>query len=143
VFEAQAGGPVHSKKKPASGPELLVDIPRQQVDHSGQHHRSSLYAGAVNGAGLTARAGIRPSSASGSSTNRAIDPQVVVARRRTARQTRSAVLGEVNTPARFSGRSGRASRRPARSPAPAVRNIRPTKTKVTIKRGGQSLLRNH
>jgi polysaccharide export outer membrane protein len=132
VFEAQAGG-LFIPKEAGVRAGNFVDIPRQQVDQSG--NITVPYAGAVKVAGLTARAVsdiIRERI-----KNRAIDPQVVVAVAE-QRGNQISVLGEVNTPARFPVDPGgiKATGAIARAGGPKFPSY---ETKVTIKRGGQVL----
>lgn len=95
VFEAQAGG-LFIPKEASVRPGNFVDIPRQQVDQSG--HIIVPYAGSIKVNGLTPRAVahiIRDKI-----KDRAVDPQAVVSVVE-QRGNQVAVLGEVNTPARF------------------------------------------
>lgn len=95
VFEAQAGGLfIPGEAGVRSG--NFVDIPRQQVDQSGNINIP--YAGPIKVSGQTPRAAsniIRERL-----KDRAIDPQVVVAVAE-QRGNQVSVLGEVNSPSRF------------------------------------------
>ncbi len=82
VYEAQAGG-LFIPREAGVRPGNFVDIPRQQVDQSGNINIP--YAGSIKVAGLTPRAVsniIRDRL-----KDRAIDPQAVVAGRGTTRQS--------------------------------------------------------
>lgn len=130
VYEAQSGG-LFIPKEASVRPGNFVDIPKQQVDQSG--NITIPYAGSVKVAGLTARAVsdiIRERI-----KNRAIDPQVVVAVAE-QRGNQISVLGEVNTPVRFPVDPGgiRVTGAVARAGGPKYPSY---ETKVTIKRGTQ------
>jgi polysaccharide export outer membrane protein len=132
VFEAQSGG-LFIPKEAGVRAGNFVDIPKQQVDQSG--NITVPYAGPVKVAGLTARAVsdiIRERI-----KNRAIDPQVVVAVAE-QRGNQISVLGEVNTPVRFPVDPGgiKVTGAIARAGGPKFPSY---ETKVTIKRGAQVL----
>ena len=132
VFEAQSGG-LFIPKEAGVRAGNFVDIPKQQVDQSG--NITVPYAGAVKVAGLTARAVsdiIRERI-----KNRAIDPQVVVAVAE-QRGNQISVLGEVNTPVRFPVDPGgiKVTGAIARAGGPKYPSY---ETKVTLKRGNQVL----
>jgi polysaccharide biosynthesis/export protein len=95
VFEAQAGG-LFIPREAGVRSGNFVDIPRQQVDQSG--NIAIPYAGSITVAGLTPRAVsniIRERL-----KDRAIDPQAVVSVVE-QRGNQISVLGEVNAPLRF------------------------------------------
>lgn len=95
VYEAQAGG-LFIPREAGVRPGNFVDIPRQQVDQSGNINIP--YAGSIKVAGLTPRAVsniIRERL-----KDRAIDPQAVVSVAE-QRGNQISVLGEVNSPLRF------------------------------------------
>jgi polysaccharide export outer membrane protein len=95
VYEAQAGG-LFIPREASVRPGNFVDIPRQQVDDSG--NITIPYAGSLKVVGLTPRAVsniIRERL-----KDRAIDPQAVVSVAE-QRGNQIAVLGEVNSPLRF------------------------------------------
>ena len=95
VYEAQAGG-LFIPREAGVRPGNFVDIPRQQVDQSGNINIP--YAGSIKVSGLTPRAVsniIRERL-----KDRAIDPQAVVAVAE-QRGNQISVLGEVNSPLRF------------------------------------------
>jgi polysaccharide export outer membrane protein len=95
VYEAQAGG-LFIPREAGVRPGNFVDIPRQQVDLSGNINIP--YAGSIKVAGQTPRAvsnAIRERI-----KDRAIDPQAVVSVVE-QRANQVSVLGEVNTAARF------------------------------------------
>ncbi|MFB9268755.1 polysaccharide biosynthesis/export family protein [Bradyrhizobium erythrophlei] len=129
VYEAQAGG-LFIPREAGVRPGNFVDIPRQQVDQSGNINIP--YAGAVKVAGLTPRAvsGIIRERLK----DRAIDPQVVVAVAE-QRGNQVSVLGEVNSPLRFPIDPGgiHLMSAIARSGGPKYPSY---ETRVTIKRNG-------
>jgi polysaccharide export outer membrane protein len=130
IYEAQSGG-LFIPKEASVRPGNFVDIPKQQVDQSG--NIVIPYAGSVKVAGLTARAVsdiIRERI-----KNRAIDPQVVVAVAE-QRGNQISVLGEANSPVRFPFDPGgiRVTGAVARAGGPKYPSY---ETKVTIKRGTQ------
>jgi polysaccharide export outer membrane protein len=132
VYEAQSGG-LFIPKEASVRPGNFVDIPKQQVDQSG--NITIPYAGSVKVAGLTARAVsdiIRERI-----KNRAIDPQVVVAVAE-QRGNQISVLGEINTPVRFPVDPGgiKVTGAIARAGGPKYPSY---ETKVTVKRGAQVL----
>jgi polysaccharide export outer membrane protein len=95
VYEAQAGG-LFIPREAGVRPGNFVDIPRQQVDQSGNINIP--YAGSIKVSGLTPRAVsniIRERL-----KDRAIDPQAVVSVAE-QRGNQISVLGEVNSPQRF------------------------------------------
>ena len=95
VYEAQAGG-LFIPREAGVRPGNFVDIPRQQVDQSGNINIP--YAGSIKVSGLTPRAVsniIRERM-----KDRAIDPQAVVSVAE-QRGNQISVLGEVNSPQRF------------------------------------------
>lgn len=95
VYEAQAGG-LFIPREAGVRPGNFVDIPRQQVDESGNINIP--YAGSIKVSGLTPRAVsniIRERL-----KDRAIDPQAVVSVAE-QRGNQISVLGEVNAPQRF------------------------------------------
>lgn len=95
VYEAQAGG-LFIPREASVRPGNFVDIPRQQVDQSGNINIP--YAGSIKVEGLTPRA--VSSIIRERLKDRAIDPQAVVAVAE-QRGNQISVLGEVNAPARF------------------------------------------
>ncbi|MBR0851316.1 polysaccharide export protein [Bradyrhizobium diazoefficiens] len=132
VYEAQSGG-LFIPKEASVRPGNFVDIPKQQVDQSG--NITIPYAGSVKVAGLTPRAVsdiIRERI-----KNRAIDPQVVVAVAE-QRGNQISVLGEANSPVRFPVDPGgiRVTGAIARAGGPKYPSY---ETKVTVKRGTQVL----
>jgi polysaccharide biosynthesis/export protein len=95
VYEAQAGG-LFIPREAGVRPGNFIDMPRQQVDQSG--NIVIPYAGAIKVAGLTPRAVsklIRERL-----ENRAVDPQAIVSVVE-QRGNQVSVLGDVNSPQRF------------------------------------------
>jgi polysaccharide export outer membrane protein len=95
VYEAQAGG-LFIPREAGVRPGNFVDLPRQQVDQSGNINIP--YAGSIKVVGLTPRAVsniIRERL-----KDKAIDPQAIVSVAE-QRGNQISVLGEVNTPQRF------------------------------------------
>jgi polysaccharide export outer membrane protein len=130
VFEAQAGG-LFIPREAGVRSGNFVDIPKQQVDQSG--NVTIPYAGVVKVAGLTPRAVsdiIRERI-----KNRAIDPQVVVSVDE-QRGNQLSVLGEVNNPLRFAVDPGgiRVTGAIARAGGPKNPSY---ETKVAIQRDGR------
>ncbi|WP_244645760.1 polysaccharide biosynthesis/export family protein [Bradyrhizobium campsiandrae] len=95
VYEAQAGG-LFIPREAGVRPGNFVDIPRQQVDQSGNINIP--YAGSIKVAGLTPRA--VSNIVRERLKDRAIDPQAVVSVAE-QRGNQVSVLGEVNSPLRF------------------------------------------
>jgi polysaccharide biosynthesis/export protein len=131
VFEAQSGG-LFIPREASVRPGNFVDIPRQQVDQSG--NITVPYAGTIKAAGLTARAVadiVRERI-----KNRAIDPQAVVSVVE-QRGNQISVLGEVNAPLRFPVDPGGIRVMGAIARAGGPKN--PSwETKVKIKRGSKT-----
>jgi polysaccharide export outer membrane protein len=131
VYEAQAGG-LFIPREAGVRPGNFVDIPRQQVDQSGNINIP--YAGSVKVAGLTPRAVsniIRERL-----KDRAIDPQAVVSVLE-QRGNQVSVLGEVNAPLRFPVDPGgiRLMGAIARAGGPKYPSY---ETTITIKRNGHT-----
>jgi len=131
VYEAQAGG-LFIPREAGVRPGNYVDIPRQQVDQSGNINIP--YAGSIKVAGLTPRAVsniIRERL-----KDRAIDPQAVVSVTE-QRGNQISVLGEVNSPQRFPVDPGgiRLMGAIARAGGPKYPSYEST---VTIKREGRT-----
>ncbi|WP_247321234.1 polysaccharide biosynthesis/export family protein [Bradyrhizobium sp. 21] len=131
VYEAQAGG-LFIPREAGVRPGNFVDIPRQQVDQSGNINIP--YAGSVKVAGLTPRAVsniIRERL-----KDRAIDPQAVVSVAE-QRGNQISVLGEVNSPQRFPVDPGgiRLMGAIARAGGPKYPSYEST---ITIKREGRT-----
>lgn len=131
VYEAQAGG-LFIPREAGVRPGNFVDIPRQQVDQSGDINIP--YAGAIKVAGLTPRAVsaiIRERL-----KDRAIDPQAIVAVAE-QRGNQISVLGEVNTALRFPIDPGGIRLMGAIARAGGPKN--PSyETTITIKRNGRT-----
>lgn len=133
IFEAQPGG-LFIPREASVRPGNFVDIPKQQVDQSGNINVP--YAGSIKVAGLTTRAAaniIRERL-----KDRAIDPQAVVSVAE-QRGNQVSVLGEVNTPLRFAIDPGgiRLMGAIARAGGPKYPAY---ETKVTIKRNGRTFV---
>ena len=131
VYEAQAGG-LFIPREAGVRPGNFVDIPRQQVDQSGNINIP--YAGSIKVSGLTPRAVgniIRERL-----KDRAIDPQAVVSVAE-QRGNQVSVLGEVNTPLRFPVDPGgiRLMGAIARAGGPKYPSYEST---ITIKRNGRT-----
>ena len=131
VYEAQAGG-LFIPREAGVRPGNFVDIPRQQVDQSGNINIP--YAGSIKVAGLTPRAVsniIRDRL-----KDRAVEPQAVVAVAE-QRGNQVSVLGEVNTPLRFPIDPGgiRLMSAIARGGGP---KSPPYEIKITLKRDGRT-----
>jgi len=131
VYEAQAGG-LFIPREAGVRPGNFVDIPRQQVDQSGNINIP--YAGSIKVAGLTPRAVsniIRERL-----KDRAIDPQAVVSVLE-QRGNQISVLGEVNAPLRFPIDPGgiRLMGAIARAGGPKYPSY---ETTITIKRNGRT-----
>ncbi|WP_426412167.1 polysaccharide biosynthesis/export family protein [Bradyrhizobium ganzhouense] len=131
VYEAQAGG-LFIPREAGVRPGNFVDIPRQQVDQSGNINIP--YAGSVKVSGLTPRAVsniIRERL-----KDRAIDPQAVVSVAE-QRGNQISVLGEVNSPQRFPVDPGgiRLMGAIARAGGPKYPSYEST---ITIKREGRT-----
>jgi polysaccharide biosynthesis/export protein len=131
VYEAQAGG-LFIPREAGVRPGNFVDIPRQQVDQSGNINIP--YAGSIKVSGLTPRAVgniIRERL-----KDRAIDPQAVVSVAE-QRGNQVSVLGEVNTPLRFPVDPGgiRLMGAIARAGGPKYPSYEST---ITIKRAGRT-----
>lgn len=131
VYEAQAGG-LFIPREAGVRPGNFVDIPRQQVDQSGNINIP--YAGSIKVAGLTPRAVsniIRERL-----KDRAIDPQAVVSVAE-QRGNQISVLGEVNSPQRFPVDPGgiRLMGAIARAGGPKYPSYEST---ITIKREGRT-----
>ena len=131
VYEAQAGG-LFIPREAGVRPGNFVDIPRQQVDQSGNINIP--YAGSIKVSGLTPRAVsniIRERL-----KDRAIDPQAVVAVAE-QRGNQISVLGEVNSPQRFPVDPGgiRLMGAIARAGGPKYPSYEST---ITIKREGRT-----
>lgn len=131
VYEAQAGG-LFIPREAGVRPGNFVDIPRQQVDQSGNINIP--YAGSIKVAGLTPRAVsniIRERL-----KDRAIDPQAVVSVLE-QRGNQVSVLGEVNAPLRFPVDPGgiRLMGAIARAGGPKYPSY---ETTITIKRNGRT-----
>ena len=136
VFEAQPGG-LFIPREASVRPGNFVDIPKQQVDQSGNINVP--YAGSIKVSGITARAAgniIRDKL-----KDRAIDPQVVVSVAE-QRGNQISVLGEVNAPLRFAADPGgiRLMGAIARAGGPKYPAY---ETKVTIKRNGRTYVPAH
>lgn len=131
VYEAQAGG-LFIPREAGVRPGNFVDIPRQQVDQSGNINIP--YAGAIKVSGLTPRAVaniIRERL-----KDRAIDPQAVVTVAE-QRGNQISVLGEVNAPLRFPVDPGGIRLMGAIARAGGPKN--PSyETTITIKREGRT-----
>ena len=129
VYEAQAGG-LFIPREAGVRPGNFVDLPRQQVDQSGNINIP--YAGAIKVAGLTPRA--VSSIIRERLKDRAIDPQAIVAVAE-QRGNQVSVLGEVNSPVRFPIDPGGIRLMGAIARAGGPKN--PSwETRVTIKRNG-------
>ncbi|MBR0792970.1 polysaccharide export protein [Bradyrhizobium manausense] len=131
IFEAQSGG-LFIPREASVRPGNFVDVPRQQVDQSG--NITIPYAGSIKVAGLTARAVgdiIRERI-----KNRAIDPQAVVSVVE-QRGNQISVLGEANAPLRFPVDPGGIRVLGAIARAGGPKNPA-WETKVRIKRGGRT-----
>lgn len=131
VYEAQAGG-LFIPREAGVRPGNFVDIPRQQVDQSGNINIP--YAGSIKVSGLTPRAVsniIRERL-----KDRAIDPQAVVSVAE-QRGNQISVLGEVNSPQRFPVDPGgiRLMGAIARAGGPKYPSYEST---ITIKREGRT-----
>lgn len=131
IFEAQSGG-LFIPREASVRPGNFVEVPRQQVDQSG--NITVPYAGSIKVAGLTARAVadvVRERI-----KNRAIDPQAVVSVVE-QRGNQISVLGEANAPLRFPVDPGgiRVLGAIARAGGPKYPSW---ETKVRIKRGGRT-----
>jgi polysaccharide biosynthesis/export protein len=131
VYEAQAGG-LFIPREAGVRPGNFVDIPRQQVDQSGNINIP--YAGSIKVSGLTPRAVsdiIRERL-----KDRAIDPQAVVSVAE-QRGNQVSVLGEVNAPSRFPIDPGgiRLMAAIARAGGPKYPSYEST---ITIKRSGRT-----
>jgi polysaccharide export outer membrane protein len=131
VYEAQAGG-LFIPREAGVRPGNFVDIPRQQVDQSGNINIP--YAGSIKVAGLTPRAVsniIRERL-----KDRAIDPQAVVSVAE-QRGNQISVLGEVNTALRFPVDPGgiRLMGAIARAGGPKYPSY---ESNITIKRNGRT-----
>lgn len=131
VYEAQAGG-LFIPREASVRPGNFVDIPRQQVDQSGNINIP--YAGSIKIAGLTPRA--VSSIIHERLKDRAIDPQVVVSVAE-QRGNQVNVLGEVNSPMRFAIDPGgiRLMGAIARGGGPKFPAY---ETKITINRNGRT-----
>ncbi|WP_258762964.1 polysaccharide biosynthesis/export family protein [Bradyrhizobium arachidis] len=133
IFEAQSGG-LFIPREASVRPGNFVDVPRQQVDQSG--NITIPYAGSIKVAGLTARAVgdiIRERI-----KNRAIDPQAVVSVVE-QRGNQISVLGEANAPLRFPVDPGGIRVLGAIARAGGPKNPA-WETKVRIKRGGRTFV---
>jgi len=131
IFEAQSGG-LFIPREASVRPGNFVDVPRQQVDQSG--NITIPYAGSIKAAGLTARAVadiVRERI-----KNRAIDPQAVVSVVE-QRGNQISVLGEANAPLRFPVDPGGIRVLGAIARAGGPKNPA-WETKVRIKRGGRT-----
>ena len=131
VFEAQPGG-LFIPREASVRPGNFVDIPKQQVDQSGNINMP--YAGPIKVSGISTRAAgniIREKL-----KDRAIDPQVVVSVAE-QRGNQISVLGEVNGPLRFAADPGgiRLMSAIARAGGPKYPAY---ETKITIKRNGRT-----
>ncbi|MGX4773555.1 polysaccharide biosynthesis/export family protein [Bradyrhizobium guangdongense] len=131
VYEAQAGG-LFIPREAGVRPGNFVDIPRQQVDQSGNINIP--YAGSIKVAGLTPRA--VSNIVRERLKDRAIDPQAVVSVAE-QRGNQISVLGEVNSPQRFPVDPGgiRLMGAIARAGGPKYPSYEST---VTIKREGRT-----
>jgi polysaccharide export outer membrane protein len=131
VYEAQAGG-LFIPREAGVRPGNFVDLPRQQVDQSGNVNIP--YAGALKVAGLTPRA--VSSIIRDRLKDRAIDPQAIVSVVE-QRGNQVAVLGEVNNPMRFAIDPGgiRLMNAIARAGGPKYPAY---EIKITIKRDGRT-----
>jgi polysaccharide export outer membrane protein len=133
IFEAQSGG-LFIPREASVRPGNFVDVPRQQVDQSG--NITIPYAGSIKAAGLTARAVadiVRERI-----KNRAIDPQAVVSVVE-QRGNQISVLGEANAPLRFPVDPGGIRVLGAIARAGGPKNPA-WETKVRIKRGGRTYI---
>lgn len=133
IFEAQSGG-LFIPREASVRPGNFVEVPRQQVDQSG--NITVPYAGSIKVAGLTARAVadvVRERI-----KNRAIDPQAVVSVVE-QRGNQVSVLGEANAPLRFPIDPGgiRVLGAIARAGGPKYPSW---ETKVRIKRGARTYI---
>ncbi|MDB5580502.1 MAG: polysaccharide export protein, partial [Bradyrhizobium sp.] len=131
VFEAQPGG-LFIPREASVRPGNFVDIPKQQVDQSGNINVP--YAGPIKVSGITTRAAgniIREKL-----KDRAIDPQIVVSVAE-QRGNQISILGEVNAPLRFAADPGgiRLMSAIARAGGPKYPAY---ETKVTIRRNGRA-----
>ncbi|MDA9435765.1 polysaccharide biosynthesis/export family protein [Bradyrhizobium sp. CCBAU 51627] len=131
VYEAQAGG-LFIPREAGVRPGNFVDIPRQQVDQSGNINIP--YAGSIKVAGLTPRA--VSNIVRERLKDRAIDPQAVVSVAE-QRGNQISVLGEVNSPQRFPVDPGgiRLMGAIARAGGPKYPSYEST---ITIKREGRT-----
>lgn len=135
IFEAQPGG-LFIPREASVRPGNFVDIPKQQVDQSGNINVP--YAGSIKVSGITTRAAaniIRDKL-----KDRAIDPQAVVSVAE-QRGNQIAVLGEVNAPLRFAIDPGgiRMMGAIARAGGPKYPAY---ETKVTLKRNGRTYVQH-
>jgi polysaccharide biosynthesis/export protein len=131
VYEAQAGG-LFIPREAGVRPGNFVDLPRQQVDQSGNVNIP--YAGSIKVSGLTPRA--VSSIIRDRLKDRAIDPQAIVSVVE-QRGNQVAVLGEVNNPMRFAIDPGgiRLMNAIARAGGPKYPAY---EIKITIKRDGRT-----
>jgi polysaccharide biosynthesis/export protein len=131
IFEAQAGG-LFIPAEAGSRAGNFVQLPPQQVDATG--NIDVPYVGPVRVAGRTARE--VGSGIASRLSNRAIEPQVVVSLAE-RRGNELAVLGEVNSPLRFSVDPGGVRVLSAIARAGGPRNLA-HETVVTIQRGSRT-----
>lgn len=131
VYEAQAGG-LFIPREAGVRPGNFVDLPRQQVDQSG--NVTLPYAGPIKVAGLSPRA--VSNTIRERLKDRAIDPQAIVSVVE-QRGNQISVLGEVNNPMRFAIDPGgiRLMSAIARAGGPKYPAYEIT---VTIKRNGRT-----
>ncbi|KIP98149.1 sugar ABC transporter substrate-binding protein [Agrobacterium tumefaciens] len=131
IFESQAGG-LFIPSDAGSRPGNFITLPEQTIDRNGQINVP--YAGRIKVAGRSVDQ--VQSEIQDALANRAIEPQVVVTKVRN-RSAQVAVVGDVNTPAKFELTEAGDRVLDAISQAGGL-NAPGVETYITLQRGGRS-----